>query len=139
MKVAPYDPEKVRIVKSSNWAPVALEPLLDPEAREMAAHPERYILEERAPSRAADFIFYSDPALRIQDTLLQLKHRLIEKGLIVFRLDKACTIGVFFVSKKDGSLRLIFDCRGANMLCVPPRRHRREAQRDECDKTAHGA
>eukprot|EP00973_Karenia_brevis_P017090 2346196-Karenia_brevis.AAC.1 len=38
-------------------------------------------------------------------------------GLIAWRRRQQCEVGVFFVVKKDGNLRLILDCRPVNQCC----------------------
>ena len=63
---------------------------------------------------------YTDPALRRYDVLLDLALSLHQRGLLVFRLRRAGQVGVFTVEKKEGKLRLIFDCRLLNELCQDP-------------------
>ena len=45
---------------------------------------------------------------------------LFEVGLIDFSYLRDSTLGLFFVPKSDGKLRLIFDTRRVNQLFVPP-------------------
>ena len=45
---------------------------------------------------------------------------LYEVGICTFRLQRKSIIAVFFVGKRDDSLRLVVDCRGPNMMAHPP-------------------
>jgi len=64
---------------------------------------------------------YSDPGLvgnRVEYAKF-LKH-LAKLGLVRFGRSRKSTVGLFFVAKKDGRLRLIFDTRIANCVFVEP-------------------
>ncbi|CAK0826016.1 unnamed protein product [Prorocentrum cordatum] len=58
---------------------------------------------------------YIDPALRNPKLYIQLLRILERRNLIDYYADKACSVGVFFVYKKSGKLRLILDGRHASL------------------------
>ncbi|CAK0856156.1 unnamed protein product [Prorocentrum cordatum] len=58
---------------------------------------------------------YSDPALRNPKLYIQLLRVLERRNLIDYYADKARSVGVFFVYKKSGKLRLILDGRHASL------------------------
>ncbi|CAK0871377.1 unnamed protein product, partial [Prorocentrum cordatum] len=58
---------------------------------------------------------YIDPALRNPKLYIQLLRILERRNLIDYYSDKACSVGVFFVYKKSGKLRLILDGRHASL------------------------
>ena len=52
----------------------------------------------------------------------QFCRRLFQLGLAQLTETPLCRVGIFFVAKKNGKLRLILDCRRSNRMCVeaPP-------------------
>ncbi|CAK0887025.1 unnamed protein product, partial [Prorocentrum cordatum] len=58
---------------------------------------------------------YIDPALRNPKLYIQLLRILERRNLMDYYADKACSVGVFFVYKKSGKLRLILDGRHASL------------------------
>ena len=68
---------------------------------------------------------YFDPKLKYdRKSYVEFITELTERGLLRWRkavTGERHTLGVFFVAKKDGKLRLIFDTRVANLqFCAPP-------------------
>ena len=63
---------------------------------------------------------YTDPRLRSRDSLLRLVHALRQHKLITCRRVERAKVGIFTANKKDESIRLMFDCRVASLLCRPP-------------------
>ena len=125
LHVAPYDHSLLKVATGSECT-VDLETLLTGEALDMAQHADTKIVcssaLEASPHIGTERVFYSDPVLRCKDSLLQLIHSLISRGLIVFRLTRICSVLLFTVWKKDGFLRLVVDGRVPNALCyVPPK------------------
>ncbi|CAK0807851.1 unnamed protein product, partial [Prorocentrum cordatum] len=57
----------------------------------------------------------TDPALRGPKLYVQLLRILERRNLLDFYKDKRCNVGVFFVYKKSGKLRLILDGRHASL------------------------
>ena len=71
---------------------------------------------------ALQFQVYTDPALKVRETQLDLIRTLRERGLICFRVNRIAILGPFTVDKKGTSLRLVFDCRMSNLFCrCPPK------------------
>ena len=119
LSVRPYEEGKVKVA-SVEGRTVDLESLLDAEALSYAVDAETSIIASEEPVDHQDFEFYSDPELRDRVSLLKLILLLKNRGLICFRTFRRAIVGVFTVAKKDSWLRLIFDCRGANLLCRHP-------------------
>ena len=120
----PYDPALLNVVKQGVQAK-ELRPLVDDTARTFLDNPDKYILKSDAEIDATpDSEFglpYTDPVLTSSPQLMHdLIVKLHELGLIVFKRAKVATVGLFTVAKKDGTLRLVFDCRPANALHRPP-------------------
>ena len=117
-----YKAELVQLTKTDH-ATVDLLPLLGPDALRIALEPERYILlpeSEIDQEKVAGCKPYTDPLLKGTPAMVELAALLICKSLALARLTKSCTIGVFTVLKKGDWLRLIFDCRPANLQCRRP-------------------
>ena len=58
---------------------------------------------------------YEDPQFRDRRKYASFLHRLLDLGLITLGLEPAVeTVGIFFVKKKGGKLRMILDCRRSN-------------------------
>ena len=64
--------------------------------------------------------YYVDPALASKRRYSMFIHKLRKVGLVSFSRSCRCRIGVFAVAKKNGTQRLILDCRPANRLFVAP-------------------
>jgi hypothetical protein len=63
---------------------------------------------------------YTDPTLkRSRACYHDLVRKMHDGGLICFTQRPLCRVGAFCVKKKNGRLRLVIDCRGANRLFKP--------------------
>ena len=72
-------------------------------------------------ARAGRVVPYTDPVLkRSRRTYVRLLRRLHAAGLVRWSRRCRCEVGVFTVSRKDGRLRLILDCRSANRYFLSP-------------------
>ena len=123
--VRPYCADKVRIVREGSVNPKKLSSVVGPDGAKYVAEPGRWIwksLNELAKLNLDDLVQpYLDPALRNPKTMRNLVKKLFEAGVITFRRKCRCKVGLFFVVKKDGMLRMVVDCRLANMLHhLPP-------------------
>ena len=63
---------------------------------------------------------YVDPAFRSHKVYAKFISSLYNRKLVSYHIGLAPKLGVFFVTKKDGSLRLIFDTRIANCYFQDP-------------------
>jgi len=83
--------------------------LADPEVRavQLAAAPARPYWDRKLLKRRATYVHF----------VIDLKRR----GLLRFTRDPLELVGVFFVSKKSGALRLIIDARRSNAWFRPSR------------------
>ena len=63
---------------------------------------------------------YVDPAFRSPKVYGQFLSDLSKRGIICFKLNGKSYLGMFFVHKKDGKVRLIFDTRLTNCYFGPP-------------------
>ncbi|CAK0790921.1 unnamed protein product, partial [Prorocentrum cordatum] len=86
-----------------------LQELLLPRERGLAR------VAEHAPKRA-----YSDPNLRNPRLYKKVLHRLVSSHLVEFHTDALSSVGMFFVYKKSGALRLILDGRIPSQLFDEP-------------------
>lgn len=118
----PYDESKLRVIREARVPTDAAAAV--GESRRFLEHPEKYILrrqEEVAadPQRAPEP--YWDPILRgSRDVRRQFILKLREVGLVGFRRRVVAQVGIFFVPKSDGRIRMVLDARAANHLCRPP-------------------
>eukprot|EP00438_Fugacium_kawagutii_P018856 Skav230896 [mRNA] locus=scaffold2765:199618:204679:- [translate_table: standard] len=65
---------------------------------------------------------YTDPKLRGRRDYVKFLNQLRELNLIDFSIEEATeTVGIFFVKKKQGRLRLILDCRRSNHWFKEPK------------------
>ncbi|CAK0864825.1 unnamed protein product, partial [Prorocentrum cordatum] len=62
---------------------------------------------------------YADPALRNPRLYRMVARRLMSAGLVDFSSSAECYVGMFFVRKKNGSLRMILDGRHASLRFAP--------------------
>ncbi|CAK0827570.1 unnamed protein product, partial [Prorocentrum cordatum] len=62
---------------------------------------------------------YTDPALRNPRLYRMVVRRLMSAGLVDFSSSAECYVGMFFVRKKNGSLRMILDGRHASLRFAP--------------------
>jgi hypothetical protein len=121
----PYVEANVNIVKGETPVVDLLGVLPDSELKEMLSDPYRFIVRTDAE---LDATFgdagevYTDPALRDPAVMRRLIMALRKLGLVVFSKVARAKIGVFCVGKKDGKLRLVFDCRWANSLHRKPKK-----------------
>ena len=94
------------------------------QARTAAENPLSYISksdDEMAQLLPEYFVEpYVDSALRGRRAMRGLVERLSPAGLLTWRRKCRVKAGVFCVAKKDGMLRLIFDCRPLNTMAKGP-------------------
>ena len=111
----PYDESLVRVVREGSVDPKRLQDVAGPEARPMIENPELFILKtdkQLAELLEEEIVIpYSDPALGDPAVLQNFMGELSSAGVLSFRKRCRSKVGVFFVVKKDGSLRLVVDCR----------------------------
>ena len=116
----PYDATRVRVVREG-ITPKPLAGLVGPPGREVLSRIRERVLkteDEISSTPAEEFVQpYSDPHLRGEEGLRGLVDRLLPTGFLTFRRRALAKVGVFTVAKKDGSQRLVFDCRVSNALC----------------------
>ena len=67
---------------------------------------------------------YQDPAFRDRGTYVSFVKQLASRGLLRFGLTSRERVTAFFVEKKGGKIRLIFDCRRTNDWFTVPRKVR---------------
>ena len=121
--VRPYLAEKLKVV-SSEHRTVDLLPLLTGDALAYAIDPQLILKGDLDVDPADRPQLYTDPALQDRKGLLALVHMLLHRGLVVARLTRIATVGIFTVFKKGDLLRLVFDCRLSNLFChKPPHSH----------------
>ena len=123
--VKPYCADKVRIVREGSVHPKKLSAVIGPDGAKFVAEPGRWIwrsLRDLAKLEDDELVQpYVDPALRNPKTMNGLVKKLFEAGVVTFRRKCRCKVGLFFVVKKDGMLRMVVDCRLANQLHhLPP-------------------
>ena len=58
--------------------------------------------------------------LAFRTEYIKLLKRMMAVNMLTFTRDPKCVLGFFCVTKPDGSLRLILDCRKLNCLMAPP-------------------
>ena len=120
----PYDPNLVRVVRDGGVFPKDLIDVVPESLHDIVLHPERWVLKCDEELRALgddDYVVpYTDPLLTDRDTLLDLVAKLVRSGVLGFRKKYRSKVGLFTVIKKDGSLRLVVDCRLTNQLHRPP-------------------
>ena len=116
----PYDATRVRVAREG-ITPKPLARLVGPPGREVLSRIRERALkteDEISSTPAEEFVQpYSDPHLRGGEGLRGLVDRLLPTGFLTFRRRAIAKVGVFTVAKKDGSQRLVFDCRVSNALC----------------------
>ena len=64
--------------------------------------------------------YFDESLRRNRRTYVKFVRRLVKLGLFRVTLDCKCEIGLFFVAKKNGSLRMIIDARPANSVFRKP-------------------
>ncbi|CAK0830815.1 unnamed protein product, partial [Prorocentrum cordatum] len=118
--VAPLDFDKINSLSLPNegFEPVPLDTLGGDAGRKIVERLDGMMLpqsegrariESEGPRK-----LYTDPALRNPKLHVQLLRTLERRNLFDFYKDKCCNVGVFFVYKKSGKLRLILDGRHAS-------------------------
>ena len=123
--VEPYAPEKVSLPRLAG-APVRLEDVLDPHAREALVDFRDHILTDdhtyRQRLKDSPVRPYQDVRIREdRGVYLGFLRSLFERGLLGSSGSRRGRVTPFFVSKKGGSQRLVFDCRRTNqMFCHAP-------------------
>ena len=81
------------------------------KALELSQEQGRASIEASGPTK-----LYVDPALRNPRLYARLLRRLHDIGLVEYHATCICSVGVFFVYKKNGYLRLILDGRHASQF-----------------------
>lgn len=118
----PYEADKVRAIREG-VEPRDLRKIVGPMGRYILNRLRETVLKTQSEldqTPPADFVKpYLDPRLRDPAAMKELCDKLGRAGLLTYRKENRCNIGCFTVSKKDGSLRLIFDCRPMSALCRP--------------------
>ena len=98
--------------------------LVGPDVRAVLEQPEAVTLKSAAEMEkvGAERLQrpYIDPALQDHGTMCALVRRLAGQGMIRFCARAKSRVGAFCVGKKDGTQRLIFDCRPFNAVCRDP-------------------
>ena len=123
--LAPYEYSLLSVPECVADAPF-LADILTAEACKTLEGYEKYMLrpredvarirEERgAPGRHVD-----PTLLRSPRAYAKLVKRMHNNGMIDYTTTCYCELGVFFVWKKNGKIRLILDCRRANILFLEP-------------------
>eukprot|EP00973_Karenia_brevis_P094274 12421627-Karenia_brevis.AAC.1 len=109
-----------------SWQATPLTSLAPAFEREMLTNPDQYILRdaralELANEHDGQVTPYWDPKPRFSRLeRLRLFERLRVLKLVGFRQAIRGRVGRFFVSKKDGTLRMIIDGRESSRLCRKP-------------------
>ena len=77
--------------------------------------------EYKAAASLHPVVGYTDPILKSNRRIyLQLVRRALDCGLVELMDASKCVIGLFFVWKKNGKIRLILDCRASNQYFKDP-------------------
>ena len=117
--VRSYNPKLVSLPESGAQVFDARD-LIDDTGRDILLDPQgRLFVPEAAPHHKIKP--YMDEVLKSD---INMYHNFIydlwTKGMIKFGKEKKAGITPFFVTKKDGRLRLVLDCRSANQFFLPP-------------------
>ena len=118
--LAPFDPNKLKILRP-DWEvkPVEVVDRAPPEVREAFLNPTQFRRseEEMEVIRASsDPVYpYWDPVLsNNRSERIKFIKQLADKGLVSFRREIFCKVGVFFVAKKRDQIRMVIDARLVN-------------------------
>ena len=124
----PYDRSKLNVLRNpaGKGSLVELPEILPSQEKRWVANFESHLLLppelrdealEGAPSP------YWDPKLRRSKTdYVDLLTGLADQGIISYRRRVRGRVGIFFVAKKNGDIRMVIDCRAVNRLFrIPPR------------------
>ena len=117
--VAPYNAKLLSIPETTEQPPEALH-VLDPDAAECLEQFEsRMMIDEQEHGHQCEngkmVVPYMDTVLAGNATeYANFLHRLGQSGMITFTLRPKDLITPFFVKKKSGQLRVVWDCRGVN-------------------------
>ena len=117
--LAPYVPGTVSLPEEG-WRPIALDALWGQDGREsVGSYVQQQLLpadEARCRLRACGVGRpYGDPRLKHPRTYSDFVKRLAQSNLVDFSSDPGFeSIALFFVTKKNGSLRMIVDARRSN-------------------------
>ena len=122
--VQPYVKENISWPQVSN-RPVPLGECLPDADREWLGAWRQHMLQpdDVCKSQRVDVVPYIDPILKHNPQAYNdFLKELVSRNMIDFKIDdgSAASLGVFFVKKKSGQLRLIFDTRKLNQEFVPP-------------------
>ena len=122
--MVPLNPQTLSVPVSLDGAPsvLAVAPagesdLLRDFEKRMLRSPEEVAEMNQQLGEARHYV---DPGLRNRRRYANFIRKLCKVGLVSFSRTCRCRIGVFAVSKKNGSQRLIIDARPANRLFLPP-------------------
>ena len=116
---APFSHARLAVPPSVLGAP-RLSVLLDASEMDSLKRYHETMLRDEAEVRELDELHgevrvHVDPVLlRQRKAYLKLLRTLHSCGLLRMSLARKCDAGIFFVTKKDGALRLFIDCRRAN-------------------------
>ena len=116
--LARYEPERLRVAHG-DFRPKSAEELLSPAVSGYIRHYDLCI-ERPADSLTSEELsalptVYMDPVLRqSRQVRLDLFRRLISLGVFSARRSIKEEVGLFFVKKKHGDIRMVIDCRRTN-------------------------
>ena len=119
---ATFDPDKLRVLKGGIQPKDAKE-LVGGTAAKFLEEPERYIVLPECDLDPLDVPVRPHWAPELRGNRARKRafiHQLVGVDLIAWRRRAKCFIGCFFVSKKDGNIRLVLDCRPVNQLHRAP-------------------
>ena len=125
--LAPYVREDVSIPHDQGAAPPLCDHLPEDERHVLTNFSESMFLPPSEMAQLYDDTSafdccYHDPALSDSGVYAKFIFDLYNAGLIAFTSNPRVIIGVFFVTKKNGRLRMIIDCRRINNLMRQPPR-----------------
>ena len=118
----PFRPGEVSLPPVGSQ-PAPLEQLLDGRAFQLWEGWRHHLPkpQDEVDSLTDQPVTYTDPALtRRPAHYASFIKDLLERNVISLQEKRDQNVGIFFVSKKDSSLRLIFDTRGINLLFKEP-------------------
>ena len=117
-----YDSAKLTVLRPGHTV-VDVLPLLDADTRRILMDPDGEIMiaaEDLDEDAVAEIHTYVDPAFQDRGVFIRFVQMLTAVHMLVFRLTRRSTIGVFFVLKKLDQIRMVLDCRVTNALCRTP-------------------
>ena len=124
--VTSYDPEKLKVLRG-NTRPLPAVGLVSDDARRFLENPEELVVksaDELLDVGESVTPFWDARLAKDRSERRALIDRLHKVGLITWRREARCHIGVFFVRKKLDQIRMVLDCRPVNQLHRPPPKSR---------------